>query len=119
MRDLDIHAAIGVLTSSDSIGPWYFDARAFCQCALENLHELETTYREANSWELSLDDDNAWWRVYNKSRGVGAIIPFEMTSGCSHFETVSDKSIDAKKFVKRVRIGDPKQNAYVSFNKQL
>jgi hypothetical protein len=118
MRDLDMQAAIGVLTSTDSTGPWYFDARAFCQCALENMHELETIYRDANSWELRLDDGNAWWRVYNKSRGVGAIIPFEMTLGCAHFETGSDKSIDAKKFTAKVHISDSKQNDYVIFNKK-
>jgi hypothetical protein len=118
MRDLDMHAAIGLLTSTDTIGPWYFDARAFCQCALENLHELETTYRDANSWELRPDDANAWWRVYNKSKGVGAIIPFEMTLCCTHFETVSDKSIDPKKLGQRVHMSDSKQNDYISFNKK-
>jgi hypothetical protein len=118
MRDLDMHAAIGLLTSTDSRGPWYFDARAFCQSALENLHALETNYRDAHSRELRLDDGNAWWRVYNKSRGVGAIIPFEMTLGCTHFETGFDKSIDSIKFVQKVRISESKQNDSVIFNKK-
>ena len=75
MRDLNIHAAIGVLTATDSLGPWAFDPKPYCQCSLEIVHELEANYRNASSRELSLDDDNAWWRVYNNSRGVGAAAP--------------------------------------------
>jgi hypothetical protein len=113
MRDLDIHAAIGVLTSTDTMGPWYFDPRTFCQCALENLHELETTYREATSRDISLDDDNAWWRIYNKSRGVGAIIPFEMTLGNTQFGCAAKKPNEVNKFVKRFRLSDSNQADFI------
>jgi len=104
MRDLDIHAAIGVLTSTDSIGPWFFDPRIYCQTSLKIIHELEANYREATSREINLDDDNAWWRVYNKSRGVGAIIPFEMTLGCAHFGLVPDKKIEHMSFMKKATV---------------
>ena len=94
MRDLDIHAAIGVLTSTDSIGPWFFDPRIYCHTSLKIIHELEANYREATSRDINLDDDNAWWRVYNKSRGVGAIIPYEMTLGCTHFDLAPEKNFE-------------------------
>ncbi len=93
MRDLDIHAAIGVLTSTDSMGPWFFDPRIYCRTGLEIIHGLETNYRKAASHDITLDDDNAWWRVYNKRRGVGAIIPYEMTLGSAHFGFAANKTI--------------------------
>ena len=100
MRDLDIHAAIGVLTSSDSIGPWFFDTRLYCQASLEIIHSLETKYRGATARDLTLDDDNAWWRVYNKRRGVGAVIPYEMT--CAKFGFAPEKAIETTKFAKEI-----------------
>ena len=104
MRDLDIHAAIGVLTSTDSIGPWFFDPRLYCHTSLQIIHELEANYRDATSRDINLDDDNAWWRVYNKSRGVGAIIPYEMTLGCAHFGLTPDKKIENPNFMKKAAV---------------
>ena len=92
MRDLDIHAAIGVLTSTASTGPWVFNPKQYCQTGLEIIHGLEASYRDATSRDIALDDDNAWWRVYNKSRGVGAIIPFEMTLGCTRHGHIPEKA---------------------------
>ena len=85
MRNLDIHAAIDVLTSSDSLGPWHFDANCFSQFALEILNDLIYNYREVGSKDISLDDNKAWWQVYNK--GVGGIIPFELTLGSNSYSS--------------------------------
>ena len=85
MRNLDIHAAIDVLTSSGSLGPWHFDANCFSQFALEILNDLIYNYREVGSKDISLDDNKAWWQVYNK--GVGGIIPFELTLGSNSFSS--------------------------------
>jgi len=79
MRDLELDAAIGILTTTSSSGPWRFDPRPYCKHALDIMHELEVTYYKAASRDLSLDDGNAWWRVYTKGKGIGAIIPYEMT----------------------------------------
>lgn len=96
MRDLDIHAAVGVLTLSDSIGPWQFNPRVYCNTGMELILKLENTYREATSRDLSLDDNNAWWRVYNKSKGVGAIIPYEMTLSSPYSGRSNDKTVETR-----------------------
>ena len=96
MRDLDIHAAIGVLTLSDSIGPWQFNPREYCKAGLELILKLENTYRESTSRDLSLDDNNAWWRVYNNSKGVGAIIPYEMTLSSPYAGRSNDKTVETR-----------------------
>ena len=96
MRDLDLDAAIGILTATNSSGPWHFDPRPYCKLALDIMHELEATYHKAASRELSLDDANAWWRVYTK--GVGAIIPYEMTLSSNVSLLGSDRIIERKGF---------------------
>jgi len=101
MRDLELDAAIGMLTSSDSCGPWPFDARQYCKRGLAILRELESTYADASSRDLSLGDANAWWRVYTRSRGVGAIIPYEMTLPCA-----DGNPAERKKFGRWFRLGD-------------
>lgn len=108
MRDLEIHAAIGVLTGTDSLGPWSFDARSYCQCSLGIVYDLETAYRDVNAKELTLDDDNAWWRVYNKSRGVGAAIPYEMTLGRSRLTRSVDKASEANNYLRGFFVNDLK-----------
>lgn len=82
MRDLELSKGIGVLTATDTQGPWYFDTKQYCQRGLAILHELESAYRQTTSRDLRLGDGNAWWRVYTKSKGVGAAIPYEMTLPC-------------------------------------
>lgn len=79
MRDLELDTGIGLLTATDTQGPWHFDPQHYCQRGLSILHDLENTYRLATPRDLSLGDANAWWRVYTKSRGIGAVIPYEMT----------------------------------------
>jgi hypothetical protein len=79
MRDLDLDTAIELLTCGDSGGPWPFDAGQYCPRGLTILRDLETRYANANSRDLSLGDANAWWRIYTRSQGVGAAIPYEMT----------------------------------------
>jgi hypothetical protein len=79
MRDLGLDAGIGLLTATDSTGPWHFEPRHYCQRGLAILRELEHAYADAGPHELSLGDAHAWWRVYTRSRGVGAAIPYEMT----------------------------------------
>lgn len=91
MRDFDMDAAIGVLTSTNSRGPWEFDPQSYCQRSLNILDQLETEFSKTPSSELKIDDDNAWWRAYNKSRGVGSIIPYEMTLGSNTFESTLEK----------------------------
>lgn len=118
MRDLDIHSAIGVLTSTDSLGPWLFDPKHYCQIGLEIMHDLESAYRSSSSGDIILDDDNAWWSVYNKSRGVGAVIPFEMTIGHSNFGHVSDSPLGSKTYVKRYGSGNSNITDYLNFHKQ-
>jgi len=77
MRDLDLDTAIGILTATSCSGPWCFDPHPYCKRALDIMRELEGSYQKATTRDLSLDDSNAWWRVYTK--GVGAVIPYEMT----------------------------------------
>ena len=114
MRDLEIHVAIGILTASDTTGPWYFEPHSFSPCALEILYELEIDYRDASASELSLDDDNAWWRVYTQGRGVGAIIPYEMTLGSTQYGQRNLKqAIASTKFAKGFRMIDATPVDYV------
>ena len=54
----------------------------------------------ATARDLTLDDDNAWWRVYNKRRGVGAVIPYEMT--CAKFGFAPEKAVETTKFAKEI-----------------
>ena len=105
MREIDMHAAIGVLTATNSHGPWDFDPKAYCQLGLEILQELEAKYCKVPSRDLAIEDDNAWWRVYNKSRGVGAIIPYEMTLGNTHSVCSSDKAMELKAIGRWFRVG--------------
>jgi hypothetical protein len=79
MRDMGSNVGIGLLTETDTQGPWLFDSQPYCQHGLTILHELESSHRQTPLRDLSLDDANAWWRVYTHSRGIGAIIPYEMT----------------------------------------
>ncbi len=118
MRDLDIHSAIGVLTSTESLGPWRFDPKQYCQNALEIMHELESAYRYAASGDIILDDDNAWWRVYTKSRGVGAVIPFELTMEGTHFGSVTENTVGSKTYVKSFSSNNTYLTSYLCFGKQ-
>jgi hypothetical protein len=79
MRHLDLDAGIGLLTMTDTQGPWPFDERYYSGRELEILGRLEESYANATSRELVLGDGHAWWKVYTNSRGVGAVIPYEMT----------------------------------------
>jgi hypothetical protein len=101
MRDLGLDAGIGLLTATDSSGPWPFEPRHYCQRALAIVRELEKTYADAGSRELSLGDANAWWRAYNRSRGVGAIIPFEMT-----LPNADANPAERKRFGRRFSVND-------------
>jgi hypothetical protein len=56
-----------------------FNAGPYCQRSLSILSELENLHHKTHLRELRLGDANAWWRVYTKSRGIGAPIPYEMT----------------------------------------
>lgn len=98
MRELDLDAAIGILTSTSSSGPWRFDPRPYCKNALDIMHELEASYYKATSRDLSLDDGNAWWRVYTKGKGVGAAIPYEMTLSPASNVIGVEKTIERKVF---------------------
>lgn len=79
MPDVGLDVGIGILTSTPAQGPWPFDPKPFCPSSLGILHKLETTHSKTAMRDLSLCDGNAWWRVYNRCRGVGAAIPYEMT----------------------------------------
>ncbi|MFM8333900.1 MAG: hypothetical protein ACKN9T_19710 [Candidatus Methylumidiphilus sp.] len=79
MRDMELDAAIGMLTATNTHGPWTFEAQAYGKRAIDIMQELETLYRHAALRDLRLNDANAWWRVYTKTHGVGAVIPYEMT----------------------------------------
>jgi len=98
MRDLDMDAAIGMLTATTGSGPWHFDPRHFCTHALNTMHELEATYYKADPQDLNLDDGNAWWRVYTKGRGVGAVIPYELTLLGTAKETGVERNLERKGF---------------------
>jgi len=107
MRDLELEAGISLLTSADANGSWPCDSRRYCQRGLAILRELETAYANASSRELSLGDANAWWRVYTRSRGVGAVIPYEMTLPCA-----DGNPGERKRFGRWLRIGDANMPDY-------
>lgn len=103
MREMDLSRAIGILTATDSHLPWTFDARPFSSAELALLGELESRYGGTPAWQLALDDENAWWRVYNARGGVGAMIPYEMTLGGRKAGSISEQSQGWRKFLDRFR----------------
>ena len=107
MRDLGLDAGIGLLTATDSGGPWTFEPRHYCQRGLAILRELEAAHAQAGSRDLSLGDADAWWRVYTRSRGVGAAIPYEMT-----LPSAAAAPPERNRFGQRLRLGDGKVADY-------
>lgn len=90
MRGLDLRQGISLLTDSPAEGEWRFDPHPYRKNALDIMRELENCYRSCQKRDLCLDDGHAWWRVYNK--GVGAVIPYEMTLPPSRSVMVVEKN---------------------------
>ncbi len=104
MRDWGLNTAIGLLTATDANGPWHFDPRQYGHRELTIMHELEATYAKATSRDLNLDDANAWWRVYTRRRGIGAVIPYEITLPCADGGFPLDKPVERKGFTSTMQL---------------